>query len=114
MKGAVETFTKYLVKEVGARGISANVVAPGLIQTEFTREAFENAQVIQFITSQTALSRTGVPEDIGGIVAFLCTEAARWQTAQRIDPRRGCFCEKLSVQNKGRLLLNAGHNWRTN
>jgi NAD(P)-dependent dehydrogenase (short-subunit alcohol dehydrogenase family) len=91
MKGAVETFTKYLAKEVGARGITANVVAPGLIQTDFTREAFENAQVIQFITSQTALGRTGVPEDIGGIVAFLCTEEARWITAQRIEASGGVF-----------------------
>lgn len=91
MKGAVETFTKYLAKEVGARGITANVVAPGLIQTDFTREAFEQTQMIEFITSQTALGRTGVPDDIGGIVAFLCTEEARWITAQRIEASGGIF-----------------------
>lgn len=92
MKGAVETFTKYLAKEVGARGITANVVAPGIIQTDFTKEVFEHApQVIEFITSQTALGRTGVPDDIGGIVAFLCTEEARWITAQRIEASGGMF-----------------------
>lgn len=91
MKGAVETFTRYLAKEVGARGITANVVAPGLIQTDFTREAFQNAQAIELIKSQTALGRTGVPEDIGGIVAFLCTEEARWITAQRIEASGGMF-----------------------
>jgi len=91
MKGAVETFTKYLAKEVGTRGITANVVAPGLIQTDFTRETFENPQAIEFIRSQTALGRTGVPDDIGGIVAFLCTEEARWITAQRIEASGGMF-----------------------
>jgi NAD(P)-dependent dehydrogenase (short-subunit alcohol dehydrogenase family) len=92
MKGAIETFTKYLAKEVGARGITANVVAPGIIQTDFTKEVFEHApHVIEFIASQTALGRTGVPDDIGGIVAFLCTEEARWITAQRIEASGGMF-----------------------
>lgn len=91
MKGAVETFTKYLAKEVGSRGITANVVAPGLIQTDFTKDFFENQQAIEYITSQTALGRTGVPDDIGGIVAFLCTEEARWITAQRIEASGGVF-----------------------
>ena len=92
MKGAIETFTKYLAKEVGARGITANLVAPGIIETDFTKNTFENApQVIRFIESQTALGRTGVPDDIGGIVAFLCTEDARWITAQRIEASGGMF-----------------------
>jgi len=92
MKGAIETFTRYLAKEAGARGITANVVAPGIIETDFTREVFEHApQVIKFIESQTALGRTGVPDDIGGIVAFLCTEEARWITAQRIEASGGMF-----------------------
>jgi len=92
MKGAVETFTRYLAKEVGPRGITANVVAPGIIQTDFTKSVFEHApEVIQFIESQTALGRTGVPDDIGGIVAFLCTEEAHWITAQRIEASGGMF-----------------------
>jgi NAD(P)-dependent dehydrogenase (short-subunit alcohol dehydrogenase family) len=92
MKGAIETFTKYLAREAGARGITANVVAPGIIRTDFTREVFEHApQVIEYIESQTALGRTGVPDDIGGIVAFLCTEEARWITAQRIEASGGMF-----------------------
>lgn len=92
MKGAVETFTKYLAKEVGARGITTNVIAPGIIQTDFTKKVFEHApQIIEFIASQTALGRTGVPEDIGGIVAFLCSEEARWITAQRIEASGGMF-----------------------
>ena len=92
MKSAVETLTRYLAKEVGARGITANVIAPGIIRTDFTKDVYENApQIIEFIASQTALGRTGVPEDIGGIVAFLCTEEARWITAQRIEASGGQF-----------------------
>jgi len=92
MKGAIETFTKYLAREVGPRGITANTVAPGIIQTDFTRHIYENApEIIKYIESQTALGRTGVPDDIGGVVAFLCTEDARWITAQRIEASGGMF-----------------------
>ena len=92
MKGAIETFTRYLAREAGPRGITANTVAPGIIQTDFTKHVYENApQVIKFIESQTALGRTGVPDDIGGIVAFLCSEEARWITAQRIEASGGMF-----------------------
>ncbi|MFY0255105.1 SDR family NAD(P)-dependent oxidoreductase [Chitinophaga sp. 30R24] len=92
MKGAIEVFTRYLAKEVGVRGITANVVAPGIIETDFTKAVFEHApQVIQHISASTALGRTGVPDDIGGIVAFLCTEDARWITAQRIEASGGMY-----------------------
>lgn len=92
MKGGIEVFTRYLAKEVGSRGITANVVAPGIIETDFTRSVFEHApEAIAHIKSQTALGRTGVPDDIGGIVAFLCTEEARWITAQRIEASGGMF-----------------------
>lgn len=91
MKGAIEIFTKYLAKEVGPRGITANVIAPGAIETDFTRDLFANEQAVEFVTAQTALGRTGVPDDIGGIVAFLCTEEARWITAQRIEASGGVF-----------------------
>lgn len=91
MKGAIEVFTKYLAKELGERGIAANVVAPGAIETDFTREAFENPGLKEFIASQTALGRVGVPDDIGGVVAFLCSEAGRWVNAQRLEASGGMF-----------------------
>jgi len=92
MKGAIETFTRYLAKEVGSRGITANVVAPGAIETDFTRASFDaNPQVKGFLASQTALGRVGVADDIGGVVAFLCSEDARWITAQRIEASGGMF-----------------------
>ena len=91
MKGAVETFTKYLAKEVGPRGINVNIVAPGIIKTDFTKAAFSNVGLEEAMAAQTALGRVGVPDDIGGVVAFLCSEDARWINAQRIEASGGMF-----------------------
>ncbi|MBL4677502.1 MAG: SDR family oxidoreductase [Mucilaginibacter sp.] len=92
MKGAIEVFTKYLAKELGSRGIAANLVAPGIIETDFTKRAFEShPQMHDFISSITSLGRPGVPDDIGGVIAFLCTEDARWINAQRIEASGGMF-----------------------
>ncbi|MNK33678.1 3-oxoacyl-[acyl-carrier-protein] reductase FabG [compost metagenome] len=92
MKGAVEVLTRYLAKELGSRGIAANVVAPGAIETDFggghTRDNKEvNAQIASF----TALGRAGLPDDIGGVVAFLCSDDARWINGQRIEVSGGIF-----------------------
>lgn len=92
MKGAIEVFTRYLAKELGAKGIAANVVAPGAIETDFNAAGFDaNPQIKPFIASQTALGRVGQPDDIGGVIAFLCTEEARWINAQRIEASGGMF-----------------------
>ena len=92
MKGAIEVLTRYQAKELGARGIAANVVAPGAIETDFSGGAVrDNAQLNAFVASQTALGRTGQPEDIGGVVAFLCTEEGRWLNAQRLEASGGMF-----------------------
>lgn len=90
MKGAVEVLTRYLARELGARGITANVVAPGAIETDFgggrTRD---NKEINAHIASATALGRVGLPDDIGGVVAFLCTEDAKWINGQRIEVSGG-------------------------
>ena len=92
MKGAVETYTRYIAKELGQRGITANIVAPGAIETDFNKAAFDaNPQIKEMIASQTALGRVGVPDDIGGVVAFLCSEDARWINGQRIEASGGIF-----------------------
>lgn len=90
MKGAVEVLTRYLAKELGERRISANVVAPGAIETDFGGgHVRDNADVNSNIASLTALGRVGLPDDIGGVVAFLCTEDARWINGQRIEVSGG-------------------------
>ena len=90
MKGAIETLTRYLAKELGPRGIAVNVVAPGAIETDFGGGVIrDNAQYNKNVASVTALGRVGKPDDIGGVVAFLCTEEARWINAQRIEVSGG-------------------------
>jgi NAD(P)-dependent dehydrogenase (short-subunit alcohol dehydrogenase family) len=90
MKGAMEKYTHYLAKELGGRGIRANTVAPGAIETEIQGGVVrDNPEVNKMIASHTALGRVGLPEDIGSVVAFLCTEDARWINAQRIEVSGG-------------------------
>lgn len=90
MKGAMETLTKYLAVELGSRGIAVNIVAPGAIETDFGGGMVrDNAQVNQHIASTTALGRVGRPDDIGSVVAFLCSEDAKWVNAQRIEVSGG-------------------------
>lgn len=90
MKGAIEVLTKYLAKELGSRGINANVVAPGAIATDFSGGRLKNSPEMQeHIKAVTAIPRIGLAEDIGGVVAFLCTPDAKWITAQRIEASGG-------------------------
>jgi len=90
MKGAVEVLTRYLAKELGVRGIAANVVAPGAIETDFGGgHVRDNKEVNHQIAGVTALGRVGLPGDIGGVVAFLCTDEARWINGQRIEVSGG-------------------------
>lgn len=90
MKAAVEVFTKYLAKELGHRKIRANVVAPGAVATDFgCGENRDNEKKRAFIAQNTALGRVGEPEDIGGVIAFLCTDDARWINGQRIEVAGG-------------------------
>ena len=90
MKGAVEVLTRYLAKELGTRGIRANIVAPGAIETDFGNgHVRDNKELNAQIAGMTALGRVGVPDDIGGVVAFLCSEDARWVNGQRIEVSGG-------------------------
>lgn len=91
MKGAIEVLSRYLAKELGPRKIGVNVVAPGAIETDFTAEHLGRPGVREMISSSTALGRVGVPDDIGGVVAFLCSEEGRWVNAQRVEASGGVF-----------------------
>lgn len=90
MKGAVEIFTRYIAKEFGARGIRANVVAPGPVETDFNSAAIRNnPQMKSFLSGLSPLGRVGNADDIGGVVAFLCTDEAKWINGQRIEVSGG-------------------------
>lgn len=92
MKGGVETFTKYLAKELGERQIRVNVVAPGAIETDFGGGVVrDNKELNQLVSSLTALGRVGLPDDIGGVVAFLCSDESKWVNAQRLEVAGGIF-----------------------
>jgi NAD(P)-dependent dehydrogenase (short-subunit alcohol dehydrogenase family) len=90
MKGGIEVLTRYMAKELGARGIAVNTVAPGAIETDFGQGLVrDNKDVNAFIASQTALGRVGVPDDIGPMIASLLSEDNRWVNAQRIEASGG-------------------------
>jgi NAD(P)-dependent dehydrogenase (short-subunit alcohol dehydrogenase family) len=90
MKGAVETLTRYLAKELGPRRITVNVIAPGAIETDFAGGAVrDNPQINGFIAAQTALGRAGLPDDIGGAVVALLSDQCHWITGQRIEVSGG-------------------------
>ncbi|SSW72607.1 SDR family NAD(P)-dependent oxidoreductase [Achromobacter agilis] len=89
-KGAVETLTVYLAKELGSRGITANVVAPGAIETDFLGGAVRDIQDYNdAFANMTALGRVGVPDDIGPMIASLLGPDNRWVNGQRIEVSGG-------------------------
>ena len=90
MKSAVETLTRYLAKELGQRGIRANIIAPGPIETDFNNAGIRsNEKMKGYLASITALGRVGEVEDIGSVVAFLCSNECRWINGQRIEVSGG-------------------------
>ena len=92
MKGAVDTLTKYQAKELGKRNIRVNVVAPGAIETDFGGGAVrDNKDLNAQLSSLTALGRVGLPDDIGSVVAFLCSPDAKWVNGQRLEASGGIF-----------------------
>ncbi|SRR5258706_6393120 len=90
MKGAIEVLTRYMAKELGAKGIRANVVAPGPIETDFNNAGIRsNPEMKNRLSALSPLGRVGQADDIGGVVAFLCTDDARWINGQRIEVSGG-------------------------
>ncbi|MBK4215900.1 SDR family oxidoreductase [Paracoccus caeni] len=89
-KGAVETLTTYMARELGGRGITVNTVAPGAIETDFGGGMVrDNAEANAQFAAMTALGRVGLPDDIGPMIANLLDDANRWVTAQRIEVSGG-------------------------
>jgi NAD(P)-dependent dehydrogenase (short-subunit alcohol dehydrogenase family) len=90
VKGAIEILTLYLAKELAPRKITANVVAPGPIQTDFSGGMVrDNPEVNKMISQMTALGRPGRPDDIGPMIASLLSDDNEWVNAQRIEVSGG-------------------------
>lgn len=89
-KGAIEILTLYMAKELGARGITANTIAPGAIETDFLGGAVRDTPAYnEAFAAMIALGRVGLPDDIGPAVASLLSTDNRWVTAQRIEVSGG-------------------------
>jgi len=90
MKGGVEVLTRYLAKELGARQISVNTLAPGAIETDFGGgRVRDDAELNRLVASGIALGRVGVPDDVGKAVAVLLSPESAWINGQRIEVSGG-------------------------
>jgi 3-oxoacyl-[acyl-carrier protein] reductase len=82
-KAAVEAFSRCWAAELGARQITVNTVSPGMTETDLLAQVMSPA-ALESMKTQTLLGRLGQPADIADAVALLCSEEARWLTAQNI------------------------------
>lgn len=90
VKGAVEVLSVYMAKELGARGIAVNTVAPGAIETDFLGGAVRDMPDLNKVfADMIALGRVGMRDDIGPMIASLLSEDNRWVNAQRIEVSGG-------------------------
>ncbi|MNP32933.1 3-oxoacyl-[acyl-carrier-protein] reductase FabG [compost metagenome] len=88
----MEVLTRYQAQELGPRGITVNVLAPGAIETDFGGGVVrDDAEMNRQIASGTALGRVGVPDDVGGAIAALLADGTRWINGQRIEVAGGIF-----------------------
>jgi NAD(P)-dependent dehydrogenase (short-subunit alcohol dehydrogenase family) len=82
-KGAIDTLAKHFASMLGVRGIRVNAVAPGVVQTDMSNFTKTDAGR-DFALGMQALKRLAQPDDIGGVVAFLASDDARWITGDTI------------------------------
>jgi len=88
-KGAVEVLTRNLAKELGARGIRVNAIAPGAIDTDMAKDFLGTEESREFVKSIQALKRIGQPEDIADAVLFLASNQSRWVDGRSIEVSGG-------------------------
>ena len=88
-KAGVEAFTKSLAKEVGKRDITINAVAPGFIATDMTEQ--NDGVNAEYLIKEIPLGRFGEPEEVVGLVDFLCSEKASYITGQTIHINGGLY-----------------------
>jgi 3-oxoacyl-[acyl-carrier protein] reductase len=82
-KGAVDTLVKHFASLLGARGIRVNAVAPGVVETDMSNFTKTDAGS-DLVLGMQAFKRLAQPDDIGGVVAFLASDEARWITGDTI------------------------------
>ena len=88
-KAGIIAFSKSLAKEIGSRGVTVNVVAPGFIDTDMTRELPE--ETMKALSAQIALGRLGEPADIARAVAFLAGPGAAYITGETLHVNGGMY-----------------------
>ncbi|MFJ5780222.1 glucose 1-dehydrogenase [Streptomyces sp. NPDC093094] len=88
-KGAVNTLTLALAKELGPRGITVNAVAPGFVETDMNAAKRTTAEAAAHLAASSVFDRIGQPADVAEIVAFLASDASRWVTGQILDASGG-------------------------
>jgi 3-oxoacyl-[acyl-carrier protein] reductase len=88
-KAGMEGFTRALAKEIGSRGITVNVVAPGFIDTDMTRELPEKQR--DALLGQIPLARLGEAQEIAAVVAFLASDRAGYITGETIHVNGGMY-----------------------
>lgn len=89
-KAGLEGFTRSLAREVAARGVTANTVAPGFIETDMTRAMTEAQR--DALAQQIPASRLGRPEDVAGAVCYLVSEDGGYVTGQTLHVNGGMYC----------------------
>ncbi|MCB5165707.1 SDR family oxidoreductase [Streptomyces bambusae] len=88
-KGAVDTLTIALAKELGSRGITVNTVSPGFVATDMNAKLRTTPEGAAQLAAISVFDRIGEPSDIAGIVSFLASSDSQWVTGQRLDASGG-------------------------
>ncbi|WP_028543296.1 SDR family oxidoreductase [Paenibacillus taiwanensis] len=88
-KGAIDTFTQVLAKQLGSRNITVNAIQPGIINTEMNEGTLKDPNGQKFAAGLSTFKRWGEPEDVADIAAFLASPDSRWVTGQWIDASGG-------------------------
>ncbi|UGT38905.1 SDR family oxidoreductase [Nocardia yamanashiensis] len=90
-KSAIDSLTSILAKELGARGITVNAVAPGAIDTDMNADWLRTPEGQSATAALSPLNRVGQPADVADIVGFLASDDSRWVTGQWIDATGGAL-----------------------